>query len=209
MMRLSKGQLVCGVDSTILRSAFRRLIEDWGDGQAILRADDLARWTGATLDEAADLLHQMTTVDIVREHPGDPNAFVPEAGFFRISAAAMNEGIPRIEADKLVKMVVAKAISINNSPDIYWHRVKALAVFGSYLTDADVLGDIDIAFELTVVPKHAIEAAEAEYRINAFRESVKRQTKTEMALRLRRPNKISLHTMEEIQRMGCPYRPLI
>jgi len=54
--------------------------------------------------------------------------------------------ISRKTADRIVSEVVERAKEINASPyPKFMHFVKKIAVFGSYLTDKEKLGDVDIA----------------------------------------------------------------
>lgn len=61
-------------------------------------------------------------------------------------AAKKALNISRKTADRILSEVVERAKEINASPfPKYLHFVKKIAVFGSYLTDKEGLGDIDIA----------------------------------------------------------------
>lgn len=54
--------------------------------------------------------------------------------------------ISRATADRIISEVVERAKEINASPyPKFMHFVKKIAVFGSYLTDKEKLGDVDIA----------------------------------------------------------------
>lgn len=60
-----------------------------------------------------------------------------------------NINLSRKKAEELIKGVIERAKQINASPDCeFIHRVTKIAVFGSYLTGKDKLGDIDIAVEI-------------------------------------------------------------
>lgn len=54
--------------------------------------------------------------------------------------------VSRKTADRILSEVVQRAKEINAAPyPKYMHFVKKIAVFGSYLTDKEKLGDVDIA----------------------------------------------------------------
>jgi len=54
--------------------------------------------------------------------------------------------ISRKTADRIISEVVERAKAINASPyPKFMHSVEKIAVFGSYLTDKEKLGDVDIA----------------------------------------------------------------
>lgn len=53
----------------------------------------------------------------------------------------------RERADRVIAAMLEAAAAINADPRMM-HWVTRLSVFGSYLTDKPVLGDLDVAFEL-------------------------------------------------------------
>ncbi len=60
-----------------------------------------------------------------------------------------NIHLSRKKAEELLNGVIERAKQINASPDSeYMHWVTKIAVFGSYLTDTEKLGDVDIAVEI-------------------------------------------------------------
>ena len=64
-------------------------------------------------------------------------------------AAKKTLNISRKTADRIVSEVVERAKQINASPyPKFMHFVEKIAVFGSYLTDKEKLGDVDIAVKL-------------------------------------------------------------
>ena len=58
------------------------------------------------------------------------------------------------KADELLALMVERAEEVNRDPQ-FIYRVSRLTVFGSYLTDKEKLGDLDVAVEL--LPKHNAE----------------------------------------------------
>ena len=65
----------------------------------------------------------------------------------RLANALMIKRITRAETDHYVAELLQRADDINANPDLLY-RVKRITAFGSYITDAADLGDIDIAVEL-------------------------------------------------------------
>ena len=65
----------------------------------------------------------------------------------RLANALMIKRITRGKADHYVAELLQRADDINANPDLLY-RVKRITAFGSYITDAAELGDIDIAVEL-------------------------------------------------------------
>ena len=64
-----------------------------------------------------------------------------------------NVGITRAKADHLIAALVERAKAIDADPQ-YLYGISRLAVFGSYLTGKEKLGDIDIAVELGPKERH-------------------------------------------------------
>jgi hypothetical protein len=65
----------------------------------------------------------------------------------RLVNAKMIKRISRAKANLYVAELLQRADDINANPDLLY-RVKRITAFGSYITDAADLGDIDIAVEL-------------------------------------------------------------
>jgi predicted nucleotidyltransferase len=66
------------------------------------------------------------------------------------SALALTNFVPRVnraKTEKLLKGVLERVAEINARADLL-HRVTEVRVFGSYLTDPDDLGDLDLAIKL-------------------------------------------------------------
>jgi len=60
-----------------------------------------------------------------------------------------NLGIKRETAERILKEVVQRAKKINSSPESqFMYFVSKVLVFGSYLTQKERLGDIDLAIEI-------------------------------------------------------------
>lgn len=55
--------------------------------------------------------------------------------------------ISRIKADKLFEEFMQRVLEINKKPK-YLYKVTKIILFGSFITDAEFVNDIDIAFEL-------------------------------------------------------------
>jgi hypothetical protein len=75
-----------------------------------------------------------------------------------------------------------------------------LAVFGSYLSDKEVLGDLDVAAAVQEIrAAHARKMAFLRGRVSATQ-------RTYAALRLRKPKQISVHEFSELEVLKTPYR---
>lgn len=210
-MRLIPGRLIYGVDPRILRSGMRSLNHGFGTGEARFDHHDFARHLGAPVGEATSVLEQMCADGCFTQQAARRGGveYVPQPGFYRMISAPISHGITRMEADRLLALVVAKAHEINADSGKYWHRVKRLAVFGSYLKGGETLGDLDIGFELEET-SDATPGYAATRDIFAFMGQVSRRRRAaEIALRLRRPNKVSLHLYSELESLNINHRRLI
>jgi hypothetical protein len=116
-------------------------------------------------------------------------------------AASTQKGPPtllRAEADRLLGLVIAKARYVNAHPEEYPYGIQTIAVFGSYLTDKSVLGDLDIGVEV-------VRVRAPEY-FGHYARDIHWAEKATKALRLRRPRVISVHWLAEVKAMKAPYK---
>lgn len=141
-MRISRDQVICGVPAFDLRAAFKRLSNGW-------TPSDLAKLLGMPLGEVESFLSALIDAGYVEpdfEFDGDQRFRLTIQGGALAAATALPP-ITRQKAKDLVEEVVRRATDINpDRQELY--RVVNLWVFGSYLTDAEELADVDIAFEL-------------------------------------------------------------
>lgn len=105
--------------------------------------------------------------------------------------------LPRSEAARLLQRVITRAAEVNRDPVRYPYAVRRLVVFGSFLTDKEMLGDLDIAAELRLV-RPASEVIEERPRWRL----VHWANKTHVALQVRRPKLVSIHDILEVETLG-------
>jgi predicted nucleotidyltransferase len=114
-------------------------------------------------------------------------------------------GLTRRKADELIAILKERIQVVNKDPQ-YLYGVSRLAVFGSYLTDKEKLGDLDIAIELG--PKNRVKADHWKLCDRQYREgrgSFMQQTlwpeqKVLRALRGRN-HALSFHEYDELERL--------
>lgn len=143
---------------------------------------------GAPRDETLAVLTSLVEAGFLTQ---DHDAFSPTDKLSQLAIASISHGIARGTADALLGLVIQKAKEINKDPAAYGGRILSLSVFGSYLTEKQVLGDLDIAFECEDVHRRNTDA---------------RKKYVSTALLCGKPNLISAHTLEEVIRLGTPYR---
>ncbi|MHA6768076.1 hypothetical protein [Sphingobium ummariense] len=121
--------------------------------------------------------------------------------------------VRRARADQLIAQMVTEAEAVNADPTMI-HRVTLLAVFGSYLGDKPVLGDLDIAIKFDALWEPDTYKA----RRRQFMEDhpppeyVRRDyfgrmfwPETVLRRRMKIGRGISLHDFSELLLMECPY----
>ena len=121
-----------------------------------------------------------------------------------------NVGITRARADELIAALVERAKAVDADPR-YLCGVSRLAIFGSYLTGKEKLGDIDIAIEVGPKQRHPpthwelveVQRQEAP-RGNMVERLFWPELKVRKALRERHAA-FSFHDYDELERMEKEY----
>jgi len=168
--------------------------------------DDFCEALGAPRREAEPVLLQMIQEGYIETADGDGgNTFRPSTKLRQLAVASISNGVPRAQAERFLQRVIFKAAEINAHPDEYPYSVSRLVVFGSYLGDKEVLGDLDIAVELGSVRSSASDELSVNFRRLLDLDSAARK-KTLAALRLRKPKLISVHLLGEVIRLGTQFR---
>ena len=108
--------------------------------------------------------------------------------------------LKRAEADRLLAQVIKRAKYINANPQEYPARVTLLVVFGSYLTDKPVLGDLDIAVEMEAAGPGEPDAGNEPFEAFVL---------TMEALRIDRPRLVRVCGMHEVEHMQAPYKEVL
>lgn len=133
--------MICGVPAFELREAFKRLTYGWD-------ASVLAHHLKVTEGEAEEILRRLAAEGFIEADPefAEPYVRLTLKGGALAAASALRP-IRRRKAEELLAEVVERAREINADPRELF-QVSRLWVFGSYLTAAEDLGDVDVAFEL-------------------------------------------------------------
>jgi hypothetical protein len=118
-----------------------------------------------------------------------------------LANARIGAALPRAKADMLLATIVNNACRMNQLPatqeDVFW--VTKLAVFGSYLSEKEQLGDLDIAW--STAPRAGTEAWFA-HRLATGKDPM---AKTRGMLCPRSPY-VKLAGFAEMLALACPYR---
>lgn len=198
-MRLEPHKLVHGVAPAILRNCARTIRAAygyWTAGDRGLTIDDFAESLGAGVGESRPVLDALTN-DGFFIFAKERARWIPTLKIGRLAQAPISRGIPRKEATALLSKVVDAARRWNEQHSREDGVVVCLAVFGSYLSDKLVLGDLDIGVE-TVHRGLGTHDPVWEWRQRL-------DSAIYGALRLRKPTQVSLHGMDEVLRLQTPY----
>lgn len=202
-VHLLPHKLIFGVAPEILLDCARQLHDQCAPSFSL---EDFCQALGAPVHEALPVLQSFVAEGLAVPAPiAGVTAFTPTAKFSQLALAQISEGISRVQADQFVLAVIEKAKAINADPTQYPCAVQCLAIFGSYLGNKATLGDLDIAVQLDR-PRWPEGTTKADIwrLIQGRRQSP--SLKSLVALRLRKPKYLSIHTMEEMLGLGTPYK---
>lgn len=194
-MRLEPENLIWGVAPNILQDCAIQLRDEIS---FTLHAFCIA--LGAPVSEAKPVLDQMITDEFI-SHAG-PGKFMGTQKLLQLAAAPISKGISRTEAEQLIQKVIRKAKAINEKPSEFAYEVSCLVVFGSYLTQTTTLGDLDIGVGLTRSRPWTKEDYDKPL-------SGSNERTYYSLLRLRKPQVISVHRLNEVIHLKTPYEVLL
>ena len=203
-MRLTPGQLVFGVAPEILVDCAQQIHSArWDYDQREVSIDDFSKALGAPKSEALPVLDAMMKAGFITKAAGRGEICVPTKKLGQLALAKISSGISRGEADALLARVIRKAECINRDAGEDGPTVECIVVFGSYLSDVQVLGDLDIGVEVAGQRRYDPERDGGPREWHSRRVSA--ALSTFRALRLRQPRKISVHQLEEVVGLGTRY----
>lgn len=201
-MHLVPNELVYGVAPEILLDGARQL--HLRDGRPF-SLDEFCEALGAPVREALPVLNTLVAEGFIQRDSERGDRFLATTKLGQLALANVSEGLPRFEATKLLERVVARAIKVNAETEKHMCQVECLVVFGSFLSDKEVLGDLDIGAELRELRSAGGRVSMDEIR-RFMRGAASPTTKVMSALRLQKPKQISIHRLEEVLRLGTPFR---
>lgn len=197
-MLIPTDELLFGVAPAILIDCAKQL-NDWSEP---FSEDDFCAAIGAPPREARPVLVQLEQAGFVASSE-QPDRFRGTPKLSQLALAHVGKGLTRIAAEQLLAKVLSTVREVNADPLAFPYGVTCVAVFGSYLTEKQVLGDLDIGIALSKDRNPYPRSA-------SWREALKFDTaqrnKTYAALRLRKPKLISIHDMQEVAQLGTPFR---
>lgn len=205
-MHLLPEQLKFGVAPALLVDCARQLHErDYDSEKHAFGIEEFSKALGAPVSESGPVLDAMLAAGFFEPLDGDLDRYIATKQLGQLALAKISFGISRSEADLLLARIVEKAAWVNARPEAYGNRINCVVVFGSWLTDKPHLGDLDIAVALSELRDHSRER-EGESFYEWLERGTAAKNRTLRALRLRQPRKISVHGLDEIVRLGIPFK---
>lgn len=201
-MHLRFDELVFGVAPAILIDCAQQLHQRADQPFSL---NDFCEALGAPIREAEPVLKQMISSGFITTQAAASNTFLATPKLGQLALSNISEGLPRAQADALLTRILDRAKSINADPTKHGCVVVRIVVFGSYLTNKETLGDLDIGVELKERPRQRGPDERSAYR-DLLRGLATPTSKVRSLLRLRKPKQISIHNLEEVLQLGTPYR---
>lgn len=166
-MRIQSGQIIAGYPAMTIRKLMLRG-RAYGPGTAGNCLELIADVLDIDLDTARQVFETLCSEGYIEPMPAD-NLFFHEdqCQWFTtmqgnaLANATARKPVTRQTADKQIEQLLARVEQINSGD--YAYRVKQLILFGSYLSDAPTLGDVDISIVLEDRYQNA-EAREAGHK---------------------------------------------
>jgi hypothetical protein len=235
-MQITKTQLVVGRPAIQVRDALRKLV-----GKEI-SVESVALAFGVDLTEADKLFHDLVsakyigcevrrklpgqmlvelfakggqpTDDMLAKHGVDEIRYCVDYEGMRLIGTRFVKRITRRQAESLIEAFLVRVGQVNGRDELT-HRVTEVRVFGSYLTHAETLGDIDLAVSLEGKQAEAetagmdwiqvclSRAAESGRRFKTYGDQLcYSEIEVKRFLKARSPY-LSFHALDELARLGC------
>lgn len=212
-MKVDLAQKIGGLTLGDVRALFRKLNRNEmtfamiGDGLCVI-GRPLSRQAQRKL---IDALIGAGYLKVNGEHDGQ-TVFQVTGLAFRLAASPTTNRFDRRTADRLVAELLDRVRTLNadaHNP-VCAARVRA---FGSYITEEDTLGDIDLVVELTT--RYGANLGDELAHAKQFGPPARglvglaAACKNGALLKLRaRQTRLSFHDADELSALGCPYKTL-
>ena len=198
-MHFEPNSLPFGVVPTILIDCAKQLAH-----KDSFSFDGFCRALGATRSEGKTILAAVIAGGLVAPNEQDADQYEGTQLFRQVSLARIGEGLPRAEAERLLERVLDVARSINANPAQHECTVLCIVVFGSFLGDKPLLGDLDLGVAIEEIRQSGERPGYADIR--KLLAAASPTSKAMSALRMRKPKLISVHKLSEVLELRTPYR---
>jgi predicted nucleotidyltransferase len=142
-MRISKGEIVAGHPALQVRRFLRRF-----SGMFFMRCA-VERVMQLKPEQAEEFIHEMVALKLIEP----TTAFNKEAAYevgdlgLAFANATATKPIYRETAERVLKEFMERVDAVNASKE-YAFRIRGVVLFGSMLSSADRVGDVDVAVDL-------------------------------------------------------------
>jgi predicted nucleotidyltransferase len=143
-MRLNRGDRIAGVDGLRLRKYFRQFGSDRVNYETVMAEFSV------TKRQAGKMLADLLTLEMISRSFQEDKDIVCYRTTIKGNALGMAKAgkpIKRASADKILREFLDRTRAVNRRQELA-HSVESVVVFGSYVSDAQRLNDLDIAVEL-------------------------------------------------------------
>lgn len=142
-MRINRGDQIAGIDALRLRDYFRR----YGDN---VNRRTLAREVSLTKGQAQRVLDELLKLKMVELSELQPDkemlSYETTIQGNALGMAKASKPVKRESAQSVLSELMERVKTVNERQELAY-RVESLVVFGSYLSDAKRLNDLDVAVE--------------------------------------------------------------
>ena len=144
-MRLNRGDRIAGVDSLQLRKYFRRFGREYVNYATVMKEFSVTR------REAENILEKLLKLEMIclcelqgkREMVFYQTTMKGNA----LGMAKVGRPITRASAGRVLRELLGRVLAVNDGSELAY-SVESVIVFGSYLSKAELINDLDIAVEL-------------------------------------------------------------
>ncbi|MGC1297564.1 MAG: nucleotidyltransferase domain-containing protein [Alloacidobacterium sp.] len=144
-MRLTRGDRIAGVDGLQLRRYFRRFGNEQVNYATVM--DKLS----VTRRQAEKLLTELLKLEMISrcefQHDKKMVSYQTTIRGNALGMAKAGKPVTRASAEEVLRKFLDRVRVVNGRQELA-HSVESVVVFGSYLSDAKRLNDLDIAVEL-------------------------------------------------------------
>jgi DNA-binding MarR family transcriptional regulator len=144
-MRIERNQTICGLTAFDIRSLLRRIMRLPG----AITLQGIADTLGMEQARARRVIESLERAGYVerQQFPGE-KCWINTMKGNQLALATAAKPIRRTTAERILAALLERVQEVNRSLE-FTYRVAEVRIFGSYLTDADTLGDIDVVITLT------------------------------------------------------------
>lgn len=148
-MRIRPKELLFGQPTLQIRKVLRLSMDDnyFTTKKDLFEA--VSKLLDQSLEKTKEILKQLVEADYLRLKNNNKNhswQIIETEKGRRLGVTNANPPISREKAELLLKELLERAVEINNAEFAF--KIVHIKVFGSFLSDQVLLGDLDIAFKL-------------------------------------------------------------